>query len=330
MEPVQPLFDLTYSLEEGGLATLTNDFATACAAAEAPSTSSIESRKTYRPWYDDDRTHDFLNNRRKQSLRLDATVARDGTCSATDPSVVTNEFVHDLRNLLSGISLFSQLALLDLKVASPARDAVLQISGACREASELCSEMMNAGREQHSGLEQVDLSLLIAQMAPKLKMSVAGTLQIDASACTSPVMASSGSLRQVVNNLVTNASQALHDRSGVVTVRTGQTPLFEIDVFDSVGAKRMKSGIYAFVEVCDTGCGMDEATLARMFEPYFTTKGNGHGLGMASVARIVNGYGGTVQVHSKVGGGTTVRAFFPCAALLQSRGSLPTTQDFRS
>jgi CheY-like chemotaxis protein len=119
-------------------------------------------------------------------------------------------------------------------------------------------------------------------------------------------------LRHVVMNLVINAAEAIGTEHGVITVRTRSivcsTPARSDAPLDG------PSGVCAFLEVSDTGCGMSDGVRARIFEPFFTTKFTGRGLGLAAVLGIVRGHHGAIQVESEVGRGTTVRVVFPAAA----------------
>jgi CheY-like chemotaxis protein len=158
----------------------------------------------------------------------------------------------------------------------------------------------------------VNLSAVIEEMALLLRTVVAGTasLTLDCPAGLPLIEADPLQLRQVILNLVTNASEALLGRRGEVRVRTGARHLAGADL-ESPFATDLKPGLYAFVEVSDTGCGMDAATLEKVFDPFFTTKFTGRGLGLAAVLGIVRAHRGLVQVRSTPGTGTTFGVFFP-------------------
>jgi len=122
-------------------------------------------------------------------------------------------------------------------------------------------------------------------------------------------------LRQVVLNLVTNANEALDGKPGVVTIGTGVTHCVgdEIDVFAMSG--QIPPGDYVFLEVSDTGCGIDRETVERIFDPFFSTKFAGRGLGLAAVLGIVRGHGGAIKVNSTPGAGTTFRILLPAKSV---------------
>jgi len=140
------------------------------------------------------------------------------------------------------------------------------------------------------------------------------TLDLRLDPTVPPVRADAGQVQQVIMNLITNASEAIGEASGVVTVSTGAMHCDTEYLDRSRLADRPHPGFFAWVEVADTGCGMDAETKARLFEPFFTTKFAGRGLGMAAVLGIVRGHGGAIMVESEPGRGTTIRVLFPASA----------------
>jgi CheY-like chemotaxis protein len=124
-------------------------------------------------------------------------------------------------------------------------------------------------------------------------------------------------IRQIVMNIITNASDAIGEQSGIITLSTGAMHcsadyLATINEISHAGyVTPPTEGLYIFVEVADTGCGMDEATRSRLFDPFFTTKFTGRGLGMAAVLGIVRGHKGVITVQSEVGKGSVFRVLFP-------------------
>jgi signal transduction histidine kinase len=121
-------------------------------------------------------------------------------------------------------------------------------------------------------------------------------------------------IRQVVMNLVINASEAIGDRSGVVTISTGVMECSREYLCDVYLDERLTEGAYVWLQIADTGCGMDAETQRRIFEPFFTTKFTGRGLGLSAVLGIVRGHRGTLKVYSKPGKGTTFKVLFPAAS----------------
>ncbi len=128
-----------------------------------------------------------------------------------------------------------------------------------------------------------------------------------------PVAGDATELRQVVMNLVTNASEALEDGEGTIWLRTGVRMVDEATLSDAYVHDRASPGPHVFLEVEDTGCGMDEATCASIFDPFFTTKFAGRGLGLAALLGIVRGHRGLIQLESQPRKGTTFTVLLPVA-----------------
>jgi CheY-like chemotaxis protein len=131
-------------------------------------------------------------------------------------------------------------------------------------------------------------------------------------------------IRQVVMNLITNASEAIGDHEGVITLCLSKRPIERGDLRDFVAHSDVAEGTYVELTVTDTGCGMDEATRSRVFEPFFSTKFAGRGLGMAAVLGIVRGHKGAIRLTSEPGKGTTVTALLPAAGPEVGLASAPT------
>ncbi len=122
-------------------------------------------------------------------------------------------------------------------------------------------------------------------------------------------------LRQVILNLITNASEAIGDTNGTITVRSGQVDADRAYLSGYELAGELPEGSYAFLQVVDTGSGMDKATKDKIFDPFFTTKFTGRGLGLAAVQGIVRGHHGAMRVESQIGVGTTFTLIFPASGM---------------
>src|SRR5262249_32748643 len=157
-----------------------------------------------------------------------------------------------------------------------------------------------------------DLSNIVEQMLALLKVSVSKHAVIIADLAQNlPAIAGSpAQLRQIVMNLITNASDAIGDRDGVIRVITRRGPL----VGESASVTESSpEGDYLTLEVSDTGSGMSPETQSRVFDPFYTTKSAGHGLGLAVVSGIVRGLGGAIRIKSEPGKGSTFQVLLPCA-----------------
>jgi two-component system cell cycle sensor histidine kinase/response regulator CckA len=142
-------------------------------------------------------------------------------------------------------------------------------------------------------------------------ISKASVLKTDLSKNLPPVWANPTHIRQVVMNLIINAAEAIGDAGGTIHIRTSRV-LSDQDSGTHPASIRRRS-CYVRLEVLDTGSGMTEEEQTRIFAPDFTTKGNGHGLGLALVQETVHSHGGSIKVASAPGRGTTFEILLPCA-----------------
>ena len=235
--------------------------------------------------------------------------------------VLAGGIAHDFNNLLVGVLGYAGLARLDLPRESRAHGHIDRIETAARRAAELTKQMLAySGRGKFQVLP-VNLDTLVQEMGSLLTVSIPKnvTLVEELHGALPAVEVDPSQVRQVVMNLITNAADSIGSNHGEVTLRTG---LARVDPSDNgelhlpllpglEDERRGDPGLSVFLEVEDSGCGMDEQTRERIFDPFFTTKMTGRGLGLAAVLGIVRGHGGTLRVLSEIGRGTTFRVCFP-------------------
>jgi CheY-like chemotaxis protein len=159
------------------------------------------------------------------------------------------------------------------------------------------------------------MSKLIEEMENLLEISISKKCVINYECAEGlpTIEADASQIRQIVMNLIINASEAIGDRSGIITVRTEAVHCTREYLSQAYLDENLPEGQYVCLEVIDTGCGMSETTRARVFDPFFTTKFTGRGLGLAAVLGIVRGHRGAIQVQSRLGHGTTFRALLPAS-----------------
>jgi CheY-like chemotaxis protein len=192
-------------------------------------------------------------------------------------------------------------------------ESVERIRGVAIRASEIVRELMMYAGNETAVLEAVDLSGLVREMLELLSVSIArrGRLKLELPDNLPAIRGNATQIRQVVLNLVSNASEALGDKGGTIAVSTS---LFRLPCENPPGyAANLPPGVYVRLEVGDTGCGMSPEILSRIFDPFFTTKFAGRGLGLAAVQGIVRSHAGAVDVASAPGEGTRVGVMLPCA-----------------
>jgi len=214
---------------------------------------------------------------------------------------------HDFNNLVMAMMGRVQIALAEFPEGSPGRQSLLDIELAAGRAAELCRQLLAYSGRGRFVMETVDLNRLVGEMAQILDAAVADTvdLRLQLTPKLPPLEAAATQIRQIVMNLILNASDSLGGASGSVTVRTGS------EISGSSPTNGAPPGQRIFVEVADTGCGMNAETQKRIFDPFFTTKTEGRGLGLAAIQGIVRSHRGEIELDSEPGQGTTFRVLFP-------------------
>ncbi|MFO1372636.1 MAG: ATP-binding protein [Candidatus Competibacteraceae bacterium] len=206
--------------------------------------------------------------------------------------VLAGGIAHDFNNLLAIILGNASLALDELPLMSPARDSLRAIEETSLRAAELCRQMLAYSGKGRFIVENIRLGDLIAEMVSLLRASISkkAILNLNLQESLPPLRGDPSQIRQVVMNLVINASEALGEGSGVITISTGITECSREYLRDVYLDEHLTEGFYVWLEIADTGCGMDPETQRRIFEPFFTTKFTGRGLGLSSVLGIVRGH----------------------------------------
>jgi PAS domain S-box-containing protein len=223
---------------------------------------------------------------------------------------------HDFNNSLTSILGYADLAHSSLPMDSPAREPLDHVVRGARNAADLTRQMLAyAGRGQVA-MRALEVPALVSEMGHLLQVSISKrcALFYDFPERLAPVQADEAQLRQVVMNLILNASEALGEDGGTITLRAHERMVTEAELASPWSAERAVPGRYVVLEVRDDGAGMDKATLARIFDPFFTTKFQGRGLGLAAVLGIVRAHQGAIQVESAPGAGTTFRVLLPALA----------------
>jgi signal transduction histidine kinase len=223
---------------------------------------------------------------------------------------------HDFNNLLVGV--FGAAAALreELLDGHPARPLAAQIERAAREMGELTRQMLDFSGRSPAPVRRVELGRAVRDSLALVEASLGGAARLELALSPAPtwVEIDPGQVTQLVANLVLNASQAMGPRGGTVRVETGAGEVGGDDLRDGAFGAVLAPGRYAWLVVRDDGPGMSEAVRERIFEPFFSSKGSNRGLGLAVVAGIVRGRGGSVRVSSAPARGATFRILLPLAA----------------
>jgi PAS domain S-box-containing protein len=217
---------------------------------------------------------------------------------------------HDFNNLLGAIQAQAELAMAEMDAGASCREELKVIGDVAMRGSEIVRQLMIYAGKENAVSGPVDLSKTVDEMLSLLKVSVSkrAVIQADLQDDLPAIQASAAQLGQVVMNLITNASDAIRDRDGKIRVSTRRVTLK-----GQSAAVALADGDYVQLEVNDTGCGMSPQTQAKVFDPFFSTKSTGRGLGLAVVQGIVRSLGGAIQLTSEPDRGTTFQVFLPCA-----------------
>jgi len=226
---------------------------------------------------------------------------------------LARSIAHDFNNLLGSIVADSEVLQADLAADSPAREAVERIKLVAARAGEIVRELMAFAGEENTASEPTDMSALVGEMLQLLKASISksAVLQVDLPANLPAVWANAAQLRQVVLNLILNASEALGDKNGVISVSVAHVPPGQDLSGKSTPCPAPEGCIR--LQVSDTGGGIAADIQASIFDPFFTTKNAGRGLGLATVLGVVRSLGGTIDLVSAPGKGSRFEILLPCA-----------------
>lgn len=219
---------------------------------------------------------------------------------------------HDFNNLLTAIVGNAEIGKTAGDRASDQHfDAILQAS---EQAAQLCRQML-----AYSGRAQIekrvrDLGELVGEPLDLLAASLPKTTALDVRLAGAPeVEVDPTAVRQIIVNLITNASEALPEQGGTVSIEVTTEHLDEKSLAELAAREAARPGAFGVVRVKDSGVGMPESVLERVFDPFFTTKPSGTGLGLASALGIANAHGGALDIHSTPERGTTVALYLPVA-----------------
>ena len=227
---------------------------------------------------------------------------------------------HDFNNLLMAVLGNLELSLMKLPHDTPVRNLLCHAVDAAERAAKLSGMMLAySGKGVYSITEQ-DLTGLVEEnitmMAAAISKSITFDLKLDQ---TLPlIMADADQIRQVLMNLIINASEAIGNTNGLITLTTGVQEFGQKVLNSSRLEEKLAAGRYVWMEVSDSGCGMDAKTRDKLFDPFFTTKFTGRGLGMSAAQGIIRAHKGAILVESSPGVGTIIRVLFPIATGAQT------------
>jgi PAS domain S-box-containing protein len=219
---------------------------------------------------------------------------------------------HDFNNILASISGYAELSLIVLRENPMVRDYLGSVMRATNRAADLVRQILTFSRQEPQERRVLLLQPIVAESVKLMRSTIPSTIEFDTLVAPDapPVLANANQIHQVLMNLAINAWHAMKDRPGRLQIKLEKVA---VDAAYAASKPRLQPGGYARISVSDTGTGMDQATLQRIYEPFFTTKppGEGTGLGLSVVHGIMDNHDGAITVHSQPGEGTVFCLYFP-------------------
>jgi len=229
--------------------------------------------------------------------------------------VLAGGIAHDFNNILAAIMGHASLAESKCKQSDPlaVEQHLGRIVTASEKAADLCKQMLAYSGHGKFIIKPLDISAFVESILNILEVSLNKGVILKLSLIENLPMveADASQMQQILMNLVTNANEAIASRSGVIAIRTGIMDAGENYLTHCLCAEDIHPGRFVFMEVSDTGSGMNGETIEKIFDPFFTTKFTGRGLGMSAVLGIIRGHQGALKLYSEPGQGTTFRVLLP-------------------
>jgi len=253
------------------------------------------------------------------AIRADITQRKEGEEAIRQSQkleslgVLAGGIAHDFNNLLTTILGNCNLASMVLDPGSPAGPYLDQIEKASLRAADLTRQMLAYAGKGKVMISPINLNFLVQEMTELLSVSISkkAAIRLELAAALPEIVGDPAQMQQLVMNLVTNASEALGEEGGAITLRTGEQWLDSVYLTTLIPAIPIPPGRYVVLEVSDTGCGMTREVIDLIFDPFFTTKFTGRGLGLSALMGILKGHGGSIKVYSEPGQGTSMKLFLP-------------------
>lgn len=227
--------------------------------------------------------------------------------------VLAGGIAHDFNNILTTIMGNTELALMQLAPGTPVCDNLHRVEKASRRAADLVKQMLAYSGKGRFHVELVDVNKLVEEMVQMLEAAISkkATLRLELARPLRFIRADAVQMRQIIMNLVLNASEALGDEVGKIKLSTAQEYYSEDQLKGVWFGGGLGAGFYLTLAVSDTGCGIDKETQSKIFDPFFSTKFAGRGLGMSAVLGIVRSHKGGIKLQSDLGMGSTFTVILP-------------------
>jgi len=237
--------------------------------------------------------------------------------------VLAGGIAHDFNNIMMAILGNTSLCQGFINPESPATDNLKMIEEAATRAADLAGQMLAYAGRGKFVIEPVDINRLLTEMINMLEVAISrkANLRLKLTPDLPPVEGDATQLRQVLLNLIINASEAIGETNGAITISTDLIKCDQSYLQSAWPESKVDEGSYLLLEISDTGCGMSQETLAKIFDPFFSTKFTGRGLGLAALLGIINSHKGAVRADSEPGNGTSFKVLLPANARLTKNSS---------
>ena len=231
--------------------------------------------------------------------------------------LLASGIAHDFNNLLTNIIAQNALAIAKLPTDSPARGHIGKVNNAVSLAATLTRQLLAYAGKEYVQVEAVHLNSFLQKNLALCQAALSQSieLQLNLAKQLPTIDADTGQLQQSLMNLVINAAEAIHPNAGQIMLTTSVEEMSSLALKEHLDGNNLRAGLCVILEVSDTGRGMDAATQARIFEPFFSTKPYGHGLGLPAALSMLRAHRGALRVQSEPGQGTQFRLLFPVGKL---------------
>ena len=239
--------------------------------------------------------------------------------------IMAGGIAHDFNNLLMGIMGSMELAMIETGQGSTIYKNLKRGMAAAKRAADITGQMLAYSGRGHFVMSQISPSSLLEGMSGILRSAVNRSIdiRIELQDNLPEIQADTGQFQQMMMNLITNSSEAIGNQKGEIVISAG-AGYFSSAYFGKKGADpELEPGEYLYIDVADTGCGINEDVRKKLFDPFFSTKQTGRGMGLPAVQGIMKGHGGTIIIESEAGNGSKVRALFPVFRKQEMKGEVP-------
>ena len=257
------------------------------------------------------RAEEALREQRKREAELQEKLRHGAKLEAL--GALAGGIAHDFNNLLAAIRGNAELALMHLSKDDPTRRQIDSIVVTSQRAAGFCSQMLTYAGKGAIKPERIEFGQLLTEVSDLIQAGISKKALLNYSLCKDPIYVhgDENQLLQVILNLITNAAEAIGDDEGIIDIATAIAQYDRATLQLLAPNMSLPSGDYIRIKISDTGCGMSKKTKSKIFDPFFSSKLTGRGLGLASVTGIIRRHKGVILVSSTLDVGTTFTILLP-------------------